>query len=113
MPKRSPAPADGHRPRRPQSGSGAARPAPADGAAPSARAAGTVVRLTPDHILLRASRRFLQAPASRCTKCGSEFVTREPAFLHCHYCGAMTRIANASLEAQEVFEIRSGLRLAS
>jgi hypothetical protein len=37
----------------------------------------------------------------------------EPAFLHCLYCGSLTRIAGGSLLAQELFEIRSGLRLAS
>jgi hypothetical protein len=51
--------------------------------------------------------------ATACAKCGSVFVVREPAFLHCHYCGAMTRITGGSLLEQELFEIRSGLRLAS
>ncbi len=48
-----------------------------------------------------------------CGKCGSTFVSREPAFLHCHYCGSLARIASGSLLEQELFEIRSGLRLAS
>jgi hypothetical protein len=51
--------------------------------------------------------------ANRCPKCRSTFVMREPAFLHCHYCGAMTRIPDGSLAQQELFELRSGLRLAS
>lgn len=50
---------------------------------------------------------------NRCAKCRSTFVMREPAFLHCHYCGAMTRIPAGSLLEQELFELRSGLRLAS
>lgn len=51
--------------------------------------------------------------ANRCAKCRSTFVAREPAFLHCRYCGAMTRIPDSSLLDQELFELRSGLRLAS
>ena len=58
-----------------------------------------------------------QPPAAdgtpRCVKCDSIWVVLEPAFIHCKYCGAMNRITNASLAAQEEFEIRSGLRLAS
>jgi hypothetical protein len=49
----------------------------------------------------------------RCPKCESGWVVLEPAFIHCRYCGALNRIPHASLEAQEEFEIRSGLRLAS
>ena len=51
--------------------------------------------------------------ANRCAKCQSTFVMREPAFLHCYYCGAMTRVPSGSLLEQELFELRSGLRLAS
>jgi hypothetical protein len=51
--------------------------------------------------------------ADRCLKCSSTFVVREPAFLHCRYCGTMTRIQTGSLLEQELFELRSGLRLAS
>jgi hypothetical protein len=51
--------------------------------------------------------------ADRCLKCSSSFVVREPAFLHCRYCGSMTRIQTGSLLEQELFELRSGLRLAS
>ncbi len=36
----------------------------------------------------------------------------EPAFVHCRFCGKIARLANASLADQELFEIRSGLRLA-
>ena len=76
---------------------------------------GRVVALTitPERQLERASRKFLTDPSDRCVKCGSAFITREPAFIHCHYCGTMARIANASLGAQELFELRLGLRLAS
>ena len=72
-----------------------------------------VVRLTPERFLRQATKRFLTDHASRCGKCGSVFVTQEPAFVHCHYCGRMARVARASLLDQELFEIRSGLRLAS
>lgn len=78
-----------------------------------ASAMGRVLRVTPERALQRAARRFLPEPLDRCPKCGSTFVGREPAFLHCFYCGKMARIANASLPAQELFELRSGLRLAS
>ena len=69
--------------------------------------------ITPERQLERASRKFLTDPSDRCVKCGSTFIVREPAFIHCHYCGTMARIANASLGAQELFELRLGLRLAS
>jgi hypothetical protein len=69
--------------------------------------------ITPERGLERAARRFLQDPGNACDKCGSTFIVREPAFVHCHYCGKMARIANASLGAQELFELRLGLRLAS
>lgn len=72
-----------------------------------------VVRLSPERRLTHASKRFLSERGSQCPKCGSVFVTHEPVFVHCHYCGAMARIANASLREQELFELRSGLRLAS
>jgi hypothetical protein len=54
----------------------------------------------------------LAQPIDRCVKCNSTFIGREPAFIHCFYCGKMARIANASLMAQEEFEMRSGLRIA-
>jgi hypothetical protein len=71
------------------------------------------LNITPERHLERASRKFLTEPSNRCDKCGSTFIVREPAFVHCHYCGKMARIANASLGAQELFELRLGLRLAS
>jgi hypothetical protein len=69
-----------------------------------------VVRLVP-----RVARERQEAAArgNRCAKCGSSFVALEPAFLHCLCCGSLARIAGGSLLAQELFEIRSGLRLAS
>ncbi len=93
----------------------AAHGAPTNGAArPPARMPGKVVSLLePDLVLERAARRFLPQPIDRCVKCNSTFVGREPAFIHCFYCGKMARIANASLLAQEEFEMRSGLRVAS
>lgn len=48
-----------------------------------------------------------------CHKCGSLFVEIEPAFIHCRYCGSLSRIHGASLLAQEEWEQRSGMRLAS
>ena len=68
--------------------------------------------LEPELVLERATRRFLVQPIDRCVKCNSTFIGREPAFIHCFYCGKMARIANASLLAQEEFEMRSGLRIA-
>lgn len=68
-------------------------------------------------LLPRRRQRSAEPPAAdgipRCAKCKSTWVVLEPAFIHCKYCGALNRIANASLDAQEEFEIRSGLRLAS
>lgn len=61
----------------------------------------------------RDARTTAALAANRCVKCQSTFVMREPAFLHCYYCGAMTRIPSGSLLEQELFEVRSGLRLAS
>jgi len=78
-----------------------------------AGANGKVVRLSPERFLARAARRFLPAPTDQCEKCGSTFVAREPAFVHCRYCGKMARLADASLLDQELFELRSGLRIAS
>ena len=72
-----------------------------------------VVLLTPERALERASRRFLTERTPSCSKCGSTFIDHEPAFVHCRYCGAIMRIANRSLLAQEEFELRSGLRVAS
>jgi hypothetical protein len=72
-----------------------------------------VMRLSPEVALARAAKRFLAEPTTRCPKCRSAFVGLEPAFLHCRCCGAMARIAKASLADQELFELRSGLRLVS
>ena len=93
----------------------APRTAPKPAAAGVSPPRGRVVTLsiTPERHLERASRKFLTDPSDRCVKCGSTFIAREPAFIHCHYCGNMARIANASLGAQELFELRLGLRLAS
>jgi hypothetical protein len=93
----------------------AARVPPKSSAARRARSHVRVVTLavTPERMLERASRTFVQGPTNACVKCGSTFIAYEPAFIHCHYCGNMARIANASLGAQELFELRLGLRLAS
>jgi len=71
-----------------------------------------VVALAPARALARARE---EAASSRphCPKCRSAFVVREPLFLHCYYCGHLARIPTGSLQAQELFELRSGLRLAS
>ena len=71
-----------------------------------------ILRLSPERALARASKHFLVAASDRCPKCRSTFVGLEPAFVHCRCCGAMARIAKASLLDQELFELRSGLRLA-
>jgi hypothetical protein len=75
-----------------------------------------VVPLAPARALATAAKASHEAHAGgrpTCPKCASGFVALEPAFLHCYYCGSMTRIATGSLLAQELFELRSGLRLAS
>ena len=111
------------RKRKTQAGNAHAAKSKAHGAAPKSAprkpaarpTPGRVVTLniTPERHLERASRKFLTDPSDRCGKCGSTFIVREPAFIHCHYCGSMARIANAPLGAQELFELRLGLRLAS
>jgi hypothetical protein len=73
----------------------------------------TVIRLTAEHTLQRTAKRFLAAPQARCPKCDSTYVGREPAFIHCRLCGKLARIADAPLELQELWELRSGLRIAS
>lgn len=80
---------------------------------PRRKMAGRVVHFPPELVLARAAKRFLPAGTTRCPKCGSGFIVHEPAFVHCCYCGAMARIATGSLLVQELFELRSGLRLAS
>jgi hypothetical protein len=72
-----------------------------------------LVYLVPERGLERATKRFLTERTNHCVKCGSAFVSHEPLFVHCHYCGALVRVAAASLLDQELFEIRSGVRLAS
>ena len=72
-----------------------------------------VVYLVPERGLERAAKRFVTERTDHCPKCGSSFITHEPAFVHCHYCGAMIRVAATSMLDQELYEIRSGLRLAS
>jgi hypothetical protein len=73
----------------------------------------TVITLTAEHTLQRAAKRFLPGPQARCPKCDSTYVGREPAFIHCRLCGKLARIADAPLELQELWELRSGLRIAS
>jgi hypothetical protein len=69
--------------------------------------------VTPERMLRRAAKWFLQDVPRRCTKCDSTFIHHEPAFVHCHYCGKIARIAGRSMLVQEEFEMRSGLRVAS
>jgi hypothetical protein len=82
-------------------------------ASAAARPAATVSRVVPLAVERTASKRFISERTARCPKCDSTFIGHEPAFVHCHYCGNMARITDAPLLAQELFEIRSGLRLAS
>ena len=60
----------------------------------------------------RTARRGGHHDPNRCGKCDSTYIVREPAFVHCRYCGAMNRIHEGSLPAQEEYELRSGLSLA-
>ena len=85
----------------------------ADPARPRPRGRVVALTITPERMLERVAKKFLPQPTNACVKCGSTFIAYEPAFVHCHYCGKMARIANASLGAQELFELRLGLRLAS
>jgi hypothetical protein len=71
-----------------------------------------IVRLVPRRLLERVARQAGAGPGG-CHKCGSLFVEIEPAFVHCRYCGSLSRIRGASLLAQEEWEMRSGMRLAS
>jgi hypothetical protein len=71
-----------------------------------------IVRLVPRRLLERVVR-TQAGGGGGCHKCGSLFVEIEPAFVHCRYCGSLSRIRGASLLAQEEWEMRSGMRLAS
>lgn len=72
-----------------------------------------IVRLVPRRLLERVVRGQAGEGNGGCHKCGSLFVEIEPAFIHCRYCGSLSRIHGASLLAQEEWEQRSGMRLAS
>lgn len=72
-----------------------------------------IVRLVPRRLLERVVRGQAGESTGGCHKCGSLFVEIEPAFIHCRYCGSLSRIHGASLLAQEEWEQRSGMRLAS
>jgi DNA-directed RNA polymerase subunit RPC12/RpoP len=72
-----------------------------------------IVRLVPRRLLERVTRAQHGQASGGCHKCGSHFIEVEPAFVHCRYCGSLSRIRGASLLAQEEYELRSGLRLAS
>jgi len=74
---------------------------------------GRVVRLLPRAVRDAMALKHVDVPGDRCGKCASTFIAYEPAFVHCYYCGNLARIAGASLLAQELFERRAGLRLAS
>lgn len=88
-----------------------AKPAPRGAAASPVHA--KIVRLVPRRLLERVVRGRAGDSSGGCHKCGSLFVEIEPAFIHCRYCGSLSRIHGASLLAQEEWEQRSGMRLAS
>lgn len=81
--------------------------------APESPAQAKIVRLVPRRLLERVVRGQAGDSTGGCHKCGSLFVEIEPAFIHCRYCGSLSRIHGASLLAQEEWEQRSGMRLAS
>ena len=62
-----------------------------------------VVALAPARTLARTHQEVASV-RPHCPKCGSGFVAREPAFLHCRYCGHMARIPAGSLLAQVIQE---------
>jgi hypothetical protein len=72
-----------------------------------------VVPLTAARGQPRGTEAFVSEATARCPKCDSAFLSYEPAFIHCRYCGTMARLASGSLLEQELFELRSGLRIAS
>jgi hypothetical protein len=72
-----------------------------------------IVRFVPRRLLERVARAQAGEGGGGCHKCGSLFIEIEPAFVHCRYCGSLSRIRGASLLAQEEWETRSGMRLAS
>ncbi len=74
---------------------------------------GRVIRLLPPAVRAAMAFKHVDTPGDRCAKCHSTFIAYEPAFVHCYCCGNLARITGASLLAQELFEMRSGLRLAS
>ena len=78
---------------------------------PKSRPTLTLVPRTPERVLEQAARSFLVSRTDRCTKCGSTFIEHEPVFVHCHCCGKLARVANRSLLEQEMYELRSGLRV--
>ena len=82
-------------------------------AAKAASVRAKIVRLVPRRLLERVARPQPSPSAGGCVKCGSLFLEIEPAFIHCRYCGSLSRIRGASLLAQEEYEMRSGLRMAS
>ena len=71
----------------------------------------TIARAADRVKIVRLPRRAVERVG--CVKCGSLFIEIEPAFVHCRYCGSLSRIRGTSLLAQEEYEMRSGLRLAS
>jgi hypothetical protein len=93
-------------------GKTAARPARKSATKPSSVRV-KIVRFVPRRLLERVTRPQGGQSTGGCVKCGSLFLEVEPAFVHCRYCGSLSRIRGASLLAQEEYEMRSGLRLAS
>jgi hypothetical protein len=68
-----------------------------------------IVRLVPRRLLDRVRAAKGEPDRGGCHKCGSHFIEVEPAFVHCRYCGSLSRIRGASLLAQEEYELRSGV----
>ena len=83
---------------------------PESNARPQRRERGAVVSTIVHFVLIALAAR---ATGLRATPVIDDPPVIEPLFVHCRYCGSLSRRTDGSMLAQEEFELRSGLRLAS